>query len=154
MPVATVSKKLIVDSYFSSDIVSLTEFPGMRSDIFRSLVENNGVKAFILRSFGAADVSHHLIKSLEYLKESHIPIVITTQAPSGNANMQVNEPGAYVKENALGIPAYDMSIESQTVKLSWLLSKLEKNEISYQRLAELMVTDMKGEIRVLWEDAW
>ncbi len=57
----------------TSNIASLTEFPGMSSDIFKSLVENNGIKAFIFRAFGAGDISIHLRGGIEYLKEKKIP---------------------------------------------------------------------------------
>jgi len=71
-------------------IASLTEFPGMSLDIFQSLVENNEIKAFIFRAFGAGDPSSHLLPAFEYLKEKQIPIVVTTQAPNGVASFQVN----------------------------------------------------------------
>jgi L-asparaginase len=49
-----------------------------------------------LRSFGAGDPNARLFKAFEFLKEKRIPIVITTQAPSGLANFQVNETGQYL----------------------------------------------------------
>jgi len=128
----------------TSGIVSLTEFPGMSKDLFRSLVENNGAKAFILRAFGAGDASSHLLEGFEYLKEKQIPIIVTTQAPSGVASFQVNEPGMYLKEHDLAIPAHDMSIESMTVKLSWLLAQ----GTSYEQIKVKMIEDMHGEINL------
>jgi len=44
----------------------------MSPDIFQSLVENNDIKAFILRAFGAGDASTQLLKGFEYLKEKQI----------------------------------------------------------------------------------
>ena len=123
-------------------ISSLTEFPGMPVDTFQSLVENNGIKAFVFRSFGAGDPSSHLFPAFEYLKKKKIPIIITTQAPSGVSNFQVNETGQYLREHDLAIPAYDMSIEAMTVKLSWLLAQKTK----YEDIKQKMVEDMHGEI--------
>jgi L-asparaginase len=137
------SRVLSVKKHFDTkNIASLTEFPGMSVDIFKSLVENNGIKAFIFRSFGAGDPSSHLFPAFEYLKEKEIPIIVTTQAPSGISNFQVNETGQYLREHDLAIPAYDMSIESMTVKMGWLLAQ----KMKYEDIKQKMVEDMHGEI--------
>jgi L-asparaginase len=149
------AKELICENEFDMRIASLTEFPGMDESIFRTLVEQNEIKGFILRSFGAGDASERLIPAFEYLKNREIPIVITTQAPNGNSNFQVNEPGRKIKENELAIAAYDMSIESQTAKLAWLLAKKDKKDkkdnITYKQLCNSMIDDMRGEVNVRWE---
>jgi len=143
--------KLLCESDFDMRIASLTEFPGMDEKIFKTLVEQNDIKGFILRAFGAGDASERLIPAFEYLKGREIPIVITTQAPNGNSNFQVNEPGQKIKERNLAIPAYDMSIESQTTKLAWLLAKREKKAIDYENLCREMIADLRGEVSVRWE---
>ncbi|MFA6532870.1 MAG: asparaginase domain-containing protein, partial [Patescibacteria group bacterium] len=80
-PLAIQSRVLSVKKDFDTkSIASLTEFPGMSVDLFKSLVENNGIKAFVFRAFGAGDPSAHLFPAFEYLKEKKIPIVVTTQA--------------------------------------------------------------------------
>ena len=146
------AEKLECKSDFDMRIASLTEFPGMDWSIFETLVEQNDVRGFILRAFGAGDASGNLIPGLEYLKGKKIPIVITTQAPDGNSNFQVNEPGQIIKENDLAIPAYDMSIESQTTKLAWLIAQKEKKEITYEQLCVEMTHDIRGEVNVRFED--
>ena len=144
-PLAIQSRVLSVKKDFDVEgIVSLTEFPGMSPSIFTSLVENNNAKAFVLRSFGAGDPNARLFEAFEVLKNKQIPIVITTQAPSGLANFQVNETGQYLKENDLAIPAYDMSIEAMTTKLAWLLAQ----NLGYETIKSKMVEDLHGEIHV------
>ncbi len=104
-PLAIQSRVLSVKKEFDTkSIASITEFPGMQVETFRSLVENNNIKAFIFRSYGAGDPSSHLFPAFEYLKEKKIPIIVTTQAPNGISNFQVNETGQYLKENYLAIP--------------------------------------------------
>lgn len=139
------------DARFEACIASLTEFPGMSPNIFKTLVEHNSVKGFILRAFGAGDPADSLRPAFQWLKEKEVPIVVTTQAPKGNANFQVNDPGKYLREHGLAIPAHDMSIESQTVKLAWLLAKRANREITYQQLCDEMIADLHGEIDVMWE---
>ena len=150
-PEARKAKDLICKKGFDMRIASLTEFPGMSPKIFETIVEHNEIKGFILRSFGAGDASTYLHPAFEFLKSKEIPIVVTTQAPNGNSNFQVNEPGKYLKDNGLAIPAYDMSIESQTTKLAWLLAKKNKGELNYSQICEEMVHDIRGEINVMWE---
>ena len=136
---------------FDMRIASLTEFPGMDTELFQSLVEKNDIRGFILRAFGAGDASTRHLPTLEYLKKEKIPIVITTQAPNGNSNFQVNDPGQQIAKGNLAIPAYDMSIESQTVKLAWLLAKVKKHELTYNQIYSKMVNDIRGEVNVIWE---
>lgn len=144
-PLAIQSRVLSVKKEFDTkNIASITEFPGMQVEIFQSLVENNNIKAFILRSFGAGDPSSHLFPAFEYLKKNKIPIVVTTQAPSGVSNFQVNEAGQYLKENDLAIPAYDMSIESITTKLAWLIAQ----KMNYEQIKIKMLEDLHGEINI------
>lgn len=144
-PLAIQSRVLSVKKDFdTTGIASLTEFPGMSPDLFRSLAENNDIKAFIFRAFGAGDASLHLIKAFEYLKEKQIPIVVTTQAPNGIASFQVNESGKVLKDRDLAIPAYDMSIESITTKLAWLLAQ----KFTYEQIKAKMLEDLHGEINI------
>lgn len=144
-PLAIQSRVLSVKKEFdTAHIASLTEFPGMAPDIFKTLVEQNGIKAFILRAFGAGDASTYLRPAFEYLREKQVPIVVTTQAPNGIASFQVNENGKYLKDNNLAIPAFDMSIESMTTKLGWLLAQ----ECSYGEIQQRMVQDLHGEITI------
>lgn len=144
-PLAIQSRVLSVKKDFNTkDIASLTEFPGMRADLFKSLVENNGIKAFVFRAFGAGDPSSHLFPAFEYLKSKQIPIVVTTQAPGGVSSFQVNAGGQYLKDHDLAIPAHDMSIESMTVKLSWLLAQ----NLNYEQIKLKMLENLHGEIHV------
>lgn len=144
-PLAIQSRVLSVKKDFKTNgIVSLTEFPGMSPDIITSLVDNYRADGFILRSFGAGDPNVNLYPAFEYLKEKQIPIIVTTQAPNGLSNFQVNETGQYLKEHNLAIPAYDMSMESMTTKLAWLLAQ----NLDYEQIKSTMVEDLHGEINI------
>ncbi len=144
---------------FNKNIISLTEFPGMDPQILLKLVES-GVQGIIIRAFGAGDLStsfvggekvEETVDVLSQLKQQRIPVIATTQAPNGRATMQVNEPGQYLLKNKLAIPAYDMSIEAQTAKLMWLLAKMHSGEITYDQLRTLIVTDLRGEVKIIKE---
>ena len=152
MDSALTSQDLEIEKEFDTNIVSLTEFPSMPTTIFKTLVEEHGIRGFILRSFGAGDPSSQLMEVFTYLRKKFIPIVITTQAPNGNANFQVNIPGQTLKEKDLAIPAYNMSMESITTKLAWLLGQYPKNnEETYKIIKQEMLADKKGEIKAMRE---
>lgn len=148
-PPAKRAKDLICDNEFDMRIASLTEFPGMDVGLFQALIDRCDIKAFILRSFGAGDPSESIIEILRMLKNRLIPVVITTQVPNGSSNFQVNEPGRKIREGNLAIPAYDMSIESLTVKLAWLLAKVNKHKLDYGGLCREMINDIRGEVNVV-----
>ncbi|MCI9435296.1 MAG: asparaginase [Bacilli bacterium] len=139
---------LVLRNKFDNNIMSLTEFPGLKSEYIIKLAES-GVKGFILRATGAGDPNvapegadyPNLREAFSYLREHKIPIVVTTQAPDGVSSMSVNEPGILAKE--LGaIPAWDMSMETMVTKLSWLIA----NGYSYEDIQKLMLTSFRGEI--------
>jgi L-asparaginase len=150
-PMALHQRELVLQNEFHMNIASLTEFPGMNEKLFEALVERQNVDGFVLRAFGAGDPATTLRPAFEYLKNNQIPIVVTTQAPNGNSNFQVNDPGQWLRNNNMAIPAYDMSIEAITTKLGWLLAKKKAGEMTYRTLCEEMVNDLRGEINPLWE---
>ena len=148
-PRARSEAELDIKPKFEMDkIVCLTEFPGLKSEFFKVLVEG-GAKGFIYRATGAGDPNvasddaefENLREGFVYLHDRGIPIVITTQAPDGVASMDVNEPGKLAFD--LGaIPAWDMSMEAMTVKLAWLLGR----QFPYGEMRTLMLKSFRGEI--------
>jgi L-asparaginase len=143
-PIATRADNLVVRNRFTANaLASLTEFPGMSPEVLITLADS-GVEGVVLRSFGAGDPSSLLFPAFDYLKQKQIPIVVTTQAPSGLANFQVNETGQYLRKHDLAIPAYDMSIEAMTTKMAWLLGQ----DMGYEAINSKMVEDLRGEISI------
>ncbi len=139
------SDSLSSRKHFVTDkIVSFTEFPGMSPDIIKLLVDDADIRGIVFRSFGAGDPNSALFDAFEYLKSKEIPIVVTTQAPGGNSNFQVNETGQYLREHDLAIPAHDMSIESMTTKMAWLLAQ----GLDYETIKAKMLEDLHGEIHI------
>jgi L-asparaginase len=148
-PRARSEAELDVKPHFEMDkIVSLTEFPGLKSEFFNALVDR-GAKGFIYQATGAGDPNiasinagfENLRAGFEYLRDNEIPIIVTTQALDGVASMDINDPGRLAYE--LGaIPAWDMSLEAMTVKLGWLLGR----KFPYEEIRTLMLECFRGEI--------
>jgi L-asparaginase len=145
----------VKSEFLMESIASLTEFPSTNPSVFESLIEYANIKGFILRSYGAGDPNvvdpekiegkldyKCLNETFEYLEKKEIPIVVTTQAPNGKASMNINDPGKYAGSKLNAIPAHDMSIESMTVKLAWLLGQ----GCSYKEIHYEMSRSLRGEI--------
>ena len=142
-PLAVNEKQLRVQASFDTRIVSLTEFPGMNWKLFEALVDSKNVRGIVFRAFGAGDPSKELMSGFQYLKEKGIPVVVTTQASHGISSFRVNDSGFLLRLRKMAIPAWDMSIESQTVKLSWLLANSQN---TYKIICSEMVRDLRGEL--------
>lgn len=153
---ALLGADLRVQSAFAMDgIVSLTEFPGLSNAGLVTLVESwsagdQPLRGVIFRAFGAGDIGHVRHDFLRDLKDRHIPIVVTTQAPNGKSTFTVNDPGLHIKSEKLAIPAHDMSIEAMTTKLGWLLAQ----NLPYAEINRLMTADLRGEITVVADSKW
>lgn len=149
---ATSQASLRVENEFDMRIASFSEFPGMEPELLKTLHTKQNIKGFVIRAFGAGDLSERFLPVLRYLKGEEVPVVVTTQAPNGNATLQVNQPGQELAKEGLVIPAYDMSHEAQVAKLAWLLAKKRDDRLKFQDFHEAMTNDIRGEINVMWED--
>lgn len=147
---ALVARDLNVHSGFDMRLLSLTEFPGMDpaslQDLLAGMLDSDPPKlgGVIFRAFGAGDASTNLTPCFQYLKQRTVPVVVTTQAPNGNASFRVNDPGRVLDDLQLAIPAHDMSIEAITTKLAWLLAR----GTEYDAMAAAMHEDLHGEISI------
>lgn len=146
---AKIKKDLIVKNQFNNEIVVLSEFPGLKNEYIIDLVERCGARGIILRSYGsgvpnigAEDAEfYNLRPAFKLLQERKIPLVITSQAPTGVACMSIYETSIQAKK--LGaIPGKDISIEAAVVKLSWLLG----GNKTYEQIYALMQENLRGEI--------
>jgi L-asparaginase/Glu-tRNA(Gln) amidotransferase subunit D len=106
------------------------------------LVGGDHLRGVIFQAFGAGDVGTYLHPVFVYLREAKIPVLITTQAADGVSSCDVNAPGRLLRQRALAIPAYDMSLECTTTKLMWLLGQ----KLGYDEICSRMLEDLHGEI--------
>jgi L-asparaginase len=133
-------RKLEAKPGFESNLAVITMEPGISGEMFNSLVEA-GIQGFVLRAFGAGDMPHWLISFLDEAHKRKIPVVVTTQCPNGVTRMNLNLVGKHALETGV-IQAFDMSMESMTTKLHWLLA----HRTPYEKIKGMMETDMCGEV--------
>jgi len=133
----------VFSSYPTHTLVSITDHAGIDPNDLKILVEHGGKKGFIIRGVGVGDIHESFLPVLDYLREKKIPVMITTQIPTGVATMDVNEPGILAEQHG-AIPAYDMNIESMAAKMGFLLAE----GIPYENFKTEMHRNYKGEIDV------
>jgi len=154
-PAARNARELKVSAAFDMRIISLTEFPGMTSELMISLVDSGEVRGIIFNAVGSGDPNmtkkkedggephekYDLREGFENAQTRKVPIVVSSQAADGIASMALNDPG--VEAVSLGaIPGWDMSLEAMTVKLGWLLG----NKVKYDDIQRQMTMSIKGEM--------
>lgn len=125
---------------FEDNIISITLVPGFKSGFIRQMIDA-GVKGVVLRGYGSGDIPYDLLPDLEYAREKKVPVVGTTQCPGGATVLGVNDAGLKALEAGL-IQAFDMSMETMTTKLMWLL----KQKTPYEDMKTKMHQNMAGEI--------
>ncbi|HEV7722856.1 MAG TPA: asparaginase domain-containing protein [Iamia sp.] len=145
----------VVPDFDLTGVLSLTEFPGLDPDLLRRIVdaaqaEGPGLRGVVLRAFGAGDVGRRRRPLLERLRALDVPVVVTTQVPTGTATLDVNRPGKEVRDLGLGVAAHDMSIESITTKLGWLIAQGHGSA----EIRRLMAADLRGEIQAKPNVRW
>ncbi len=134
------SQPLVVKNGFDDNIVCYTLVPGFRPEFINRLIRG-GVKGIVLRAYGSGDIPYSLLPSLQYAKKRRLPVVVTTQCPGGATVMGLNDVGLKALKSGV-IQAFDMSMETMTTKLMWLI----KQRYPYRSIRRLMHKNYTGEI--------
>ena len=126
-----------------SNILILTLFPGMRREIIDGILQQQGIKAVILQTFGSGNAPQKpwLFDRLRELDRQGVILVNVTQCSTGTVEMGRYETGLQLLQ-AGAINGYDSTMESVVTKLMFLLG----HGYSKERIIELMNTDIAGEI--------
>ncbi|WNY23277.1 hypothetical protein MmiHf6_05820 [Methanimicrococcus hongohii] len=114
--------------------------PGADPAIFDFYVEK-GYKGIVLEGVGLGHVSDDWIPSLKKAADKKIPVVITSQCINGSTALGTYETGLAMRESGV-VDAVDQLTESVFVKLMWLLGQ----DLDYEKVKELIVTEMKGDM--------
>jgi L-asparaginase len=125
---------------FADEIVSMTLLPGLSPRFLIRLIDD-GVKGVVLRGFGSGDLPQALLPALRYARDHEVPVVVTTQCPRGATVMGLNENGRLALETGV-IQAFDMSMETMSTKLMWLLAR----PTPFSEIKTQMHEDLLGEI--------
>ncbi|SCA63723.1 L-asparaginase 1 [Chlamydiales bacterium SCGC AG-110-P3] len=127
---------------FDTSVAVLSLFPGIPCANLLALLET-GVKGFVIRAFGSGNIPDTIVPFLERAREADVPVVLGTQCIDGRTVIGLYEAGKRALDLSV-IQAHDMSLETMTVKLMWLLGQ----GYDSSTIAEKMHTSYTGEVDV------
>lgn len=125
---------------FDRNVVCLTMIPGIRPEYVTRLIDD-GARGLILRGYGSGDLPAELFPALEYAQKKKVPVLVTTQCPGGATLLGVDAVGLDAIKRGV-IQVFDMSMESMSTKLMWLLGQ----GVPYKEMKERIQTNILGEI--------
>lgn len=128
-----------------NNLLILTIFPGMRREIIDTILQQKGLKAVILKTFGSGNAPQKpwLFDRLRELSDRGVILVNVTQCSTGTVEMGRYETGLQLLQ-AGAVNGYDSTVESVVTKLMFLLG----HNYSKDRIIELMNTDIAGEVTI------
>ena len=126
-------------------VIVLTIFPGIRQDYVERLLDFEGLKAVVLKTYGSgnAPLRPWLVNLLRKLSEKGIIIVNITQCPKGAVEMKRYETGLQLLQ--VGVSnGYDATLECTITKLMYLIGE----GFSRKEIVRWMNTNIAGEISI------
>lgn len=125
------------------NVVVLTLFPGIQQSLVHSVLNVPGLKAVVLRTFGAGNAPQKRWFTEELLDANRrgILLVNITQCQAGSVHMGLYETSLSLLEAGV-ISGYDCTPECAICKLMFLLG----HKMPMDELRSLMNSDLAGEI--------
>lgn len=133
-------KPFAPNSEFAGEIAVITLEPGITLAQMEGFVKS-GIQGLVIRAYGSGDIPTRLVPALELAREKEIPVLVTTQCPNGITQLGLNTAGFRATEAGV-IEVFDMSMESMTTKLHWLLGQ----KTPYSKIKKLMQESLCNEI--------
>lgn len=128
-----------------TNVVVLTLFPGIRREIISAIVNIEGLKAVVLRTYGSGNAPQRqwFIELLKEADKRGILVVGVTQCSEGTIEMERYRTGMQLLETGI-INGRDATVESTITKLMFLLG----HNYTRERVRWLMNSDIAGEITI------
>lgn len=127
------------------NVVVLTLFPGIQQTLVHSVLNIPGLKAVVLRTFGAGNApqTEWLRDELKDARNRGILMVNITQCQSGCVHMGLYETSLPLLESGV-ISGYDSTPECAITKLMFLLG----HKLPIEELRQMINTNLAGEISI------
>ncbi|MCR5114609.1 MAG: type I asparaginase [Bacteroidales bacterium] len=129
------SKPLAVNTRMDNNVVVFTLFPGIREEVVESLLNVPGLRAIILRTFGAGNAprAEWLYNVLKSATDRGIVIVNISQCLTGTVSMGRYETSLHLQRAGV-LSGFDMTLETAVTKLMHLLGNYSNHEDIVKRL--------------------
>ncbi len=128
-----------------TNVMILTLFPGIRREVVDTCLSVPGLKAVILKTYGAGNAPQKqwLVESIRQLVDRGVLVVNITQCYKGTVEMHRYETGLQLLQAGV-VNGYDSTVECMLTKLMFLLGHGYKGE----ELIRMTNTSICGEITV------
>lgn len=137
------SSALRIATDVCSEIVVIEIYPGMSINVLHAILNIEGIKGAIIKSYGAgnAPTNEKFIAELKDAIERGIVVLNVTQCKAGSVNMSLYATGKRLSDIGV-ISAYDMTTEAAVCKLMYLLSK----NYTHEDMVMYLTNSMRGEL--------
>lgn len=138
--------RLVVQREMCAKILTVKLVPGIRAETLLALVERSTAKAVVICAYGTGNCpirSGAVREAAKLARQRGMIVAICSQVRYGNVELASYEAGRQLIETGV-VGVEDMTIEATIIKLKYLLGL----GLDRERVAELLVRDIRGEITV------
>lgn len=134
---------LDVQFEMDTNVVYLDLFPGIRENVVRHILATPGLKALVLKTFGAGNAPGEkwLSEAIKEAVDKGLVVINITQCPNGEVNPYRYKTGFELARTGV-VPGHDLTPEAAITKLMYLLGKGLSNE----EVKEQMQCNLCGEL--------
>ncbi len=125
---------------FDDRVSMVYYYPGMKPDVFDSLVEN-GYRGIIIAGTGLGHVNRPIYAALDRAREAGVAVFMTVQTLWGYVQMYVYETGREIMEMGV-VPLANMLPEVAYMKLGWALGQTNDIDEVKRIMATPVADDM------------